>query len=51
MKLNDTLGIGAAVLAGFIIGKDYENNDFSTTDLLMIAGLLAITYYLAIHLS
>jgi hypothetical protein len=51
MKPADIGGAVAVLGAGYLIGRDTTNNDFTTTDLFMIAGLLALGWFLAVHLS
>jgi hypothetical protein len=51
MKATDIGGAVAILAAGYIVGRDTTNNDYPTNDLFMIAALLALGYYLAIHLS
>jgi hypothetical protein len=51
MKPADIGGAVAILGAGYLIGRDTTNNDFTTTDLFMIAALLVLGWYLAVHLS
>jgi hypothetical protein len=51
MKGTDIAGFAAILAAGFIAGKDSEANDFTNTDLFMIAALLGLGFYLAVVLS
>ena len=51
MKPADMGGAVAILGAGYIIGKDATTNDFTTNDLFLIAALLGLGWYLAVHLS
>jgi hypothetical protein len=51
MKPADIGGAVAILGAGYLVGRDTERNDFTPTDLLIIAALLAIGFYLAVVLS
>jgi hypothetical protein len=51
MKPADIGGFAAILAAGYIVGRDTERNDFTSTDLLFIAALLALGFYLAVVLS
>lgn len=51
MNMNDIGGLGAAVGAGYLIGTDVANGDWSTTDIVFVVALLIIAFYLAVYLS
>ena len=51
MKATDIGGAAAILIAGFILGKDYDKGDYTPTDLFFIVALLAVGYYLAVYLS
>lgn len=59
VKAADVGGAIAILLAGYIIGRDVERGDMDfsqpstllSTDGFFILALLAIGYYLAVHLS
>lgn len=51
MKATDIGGAVAILVAGYIVGRDTTQNDFPPTDLLFIAALLGLGWYLAVHLS
>jgi hypothetical protein len=51
MKPSDIGGFAAILAGGYIIGRDTERNDFTPTDLLFVAALLGLGFYLAVVLS
>lgn len=51
MKGTDIGGFAAILVAGYIIGKDNQVGEFSSMDLFLIVALLALGWYLAVHLS
>lgn len=51
MKPADIGGGLAAIGAGFMIGRDYDNGEFPTTDIFIIAGLIGLAWYLSVYLS
>lgn len=51
LKQTDAVGFIAILVAGFIIGKDWEKNDFTAVDFGMIVGFLILGFYLAVILS
>lgn len=59
IKFTDLGGAIAVLIAGYIIGRDVERGDMdfaqpstlASTDMIFVIALLAVGYYLAVHLS
>jgi hypothetical protein len=51
MKLTDIGGFAAILGAGYLIGRDQANVSWDGADILLIVGLLAVGWYLAVTLS
>jgi len=48
MKAADIGAFIAVLAAGYMIGRDNTNGDFPSTDLLFIAALIGVGYYLGV---
>lgn len=51
LKGTDIAGFAAILVAGYFIGRDTQTNDFTTSDLFIIAAALALGFYLSVVLS